>query len=56
MELLKVPEVARQLRISTRSAYKLPLPWLRVGKAALRVRRCDLERWLDKQLKDAEAA
>ena len=56
MDLLTVPEIARQLRISTRSAYKLPLPWLRMGKAAIRVRRCDLEQWLKKQLQDAGAA
>lgn len=56
MDLLTVPEVARHLRISSRSAYKLPLPWLRMGKAAIRVRRCDFEQWLSRQLKNAGAA
>lgn len=56
MELLTVIEVGRELRISSRSAYKLNLPWIRCGKAALRVRRRDFDQWLNKRLRDAGAA
>lgn len=56
MDLMTAAEVARYLRISTRSAYSLPLPWFRCGKAALRVTRRDFEQWLSKRLKDAGAA
>ncbi len=56
MDLLTVAEVGELLRISTRSAYSLPLPWFRAGKAALRVTRRDFEQWLDKRLEDAGAA
>ena len=48
--LLTIPEVARHLRLSTRSVQRLiastTLPAFRVGRA-LRIRRYDLQRFVD---------
>jgi len=51
-EFLKVPEVAKVLRIARSRAYELvaegEIPSLRIGRS-VRVSRSDLDRWLEEQ-------
>lgn len=51
-EYLKVPEVARVLRIARSRAYELvgqgEIPSVRIGRS-IRVSRRELERWLEEQ-------
>ena len=51
-EYLKVPEVARMLRVARSRAYELvangTIPAVRIGRS-VRVSRKELERWLDGQ-------
>jgi excisionase family DNA binding protein len=51
-EYLKVPEVAQELRIGRSRAYELvangKIPALKIGRS-VRVRRRDLESWLESQ-------
>lgn len=51
-EFLKVPEVARELRIARSRAYELvadgTIPAVRIGRS-VRVSRRELERWLEGQ-------
>jgi len=56
-EILTIPEVARYLKISKSKIYLLvttkQIPYIRIGKN-VRVRRADLERWLDSQKSGAQ--
>ncbi len=51
-EFLKVPEVAKELRIARSRAYELvasgTIPAVKIGRS-VRVSRRDLERWLEEQ-------
>jgi excisionase family DNA binding protein len=51
-EFLKVPEVAKELRIARSRAYELvangTIPAVKIGRS-VRVSRRELERWLDEQ-------
>jgi excisionase family DNA binding protein len=51
-EFLKVPEVARELRIARSRAYELvasgTIPAVKIGRS-VRVSRRELERWLEEQ-------
>jgi excisionase family DNA binding protein len=51
-EFLKVPEVARELRIARSRAYELvangTIPAVKIGRS-VRVSRKELERWLEEQ-------
>ena len=51
-EYLKVPEVAEELRIARSRAYELvangTIPAVKIGRS-VRVRRRELERWLEEQ-------
>ena len=51
-EFLKVPEIAKELRIARSRAYELvasgTIPAVKIGRS-VRVSRRDLERWLEEQ-------
>ena len=51
-EFLKVPEVAKELRIARSRAYELvangTIPAVKIGRS-VRVSRTELERWLEEQ-------
>jgi excisionase family DNA binding protein len=51
-EFLKVPEVAKELRIARSRAYELvangTIPAVKIGRS-VRVNRKELERWLEEQ-------